>query len=80
MVIFDLKSLDHEWQKADALELDYMLKCYEARSELTESAESMLHENLEREREERERERADRLEAEISELRGRSWWRRVFGL
>ncbi len=45
-----------------------------ARLELTERAESTLREALAR-----ERERADRLEAELLEERGRSWWRRLFG-
>lgn len=45
-----------------------------ARLELTERAESTLSEALDR-----ERERADRLEAELFEERGRSWWRRLIG-
>lgn len=45
-----------------------------ARLELTERAESTLREALDR-----ERERADRLEAELLEERGRSWWRRLIG-
>ncbi len=45
-----------------------------ARLQLTERAESTLREALER-----ERERADRLEAELLEERGRSWWRRLIG-
>lgn len=73
-----MESLEHERQRADGLESDYILGCCEVHPELTESTESTLREDLEREREERERERADRLEAEISKLRGRSWWRRLF--
>lgn len=43
-----------------------MLRCFETHVELTESAESTLREDL----------GWERLEAEISELRDRSWWRR----
>lgn len=68
---FDLENLDHEWQKAEALELDCILGCSEARAEFTESAESTLREDL-------ERERADRLEGELPAAR-RGFWRRLFG-
>jgi hypothetical protein len=45
-----------------------------ARLQLTERAESTLREELAR-----ERARADRLEAQLEEERGRSWWRRLIG-
>ncbi len=45
-----------------------------ARLQLADKAESTLREVLAR-----ERERADRLEAELLEERGRSWWRRLIG-
>jgi excisionase family DNA binding protein len=46
----------------------------EATRELTEQAHSTTLEQLER-----ERERADGLGAELAELRGRSFWQRLFG-
>jgi hypothetical protein len=60
--------------------LEWELGRLEGRLELTERAESILREQLEREREraDKERERAERLEAELQEAR-RSWWRRLFG-
>jgi hypothetical protein len=45
----------------------------EGRLQITETAESTLREQL-------ERERADRLERELEEARRkRTWWRRMFG-
>jgi hypothetical protein len=62
-------------------DLQYQLGRSEARTELTERAESTVREALER-----ERERADRLEAEARQLREaaleasrRGFWSRLFG-
>jgi hypothetical protein len=61
-------------------DLSYRLGRSEARTELTERAESTVREALER-----ERERADRLEAEARQLREaleasrRGFWSRLFG-
>jgi hypothetical protein len=49
----------------------------EGRLEITETAESTLREQLQR-----ERERADRLKEELRDARqaaARPWWRRIFG-
>ncbi len=54
-------------------DLSYKLGRAEARTELTERAESTVREALER-----ERERADRLERELQEAR-RGFWSRLFG-
>ncbi len=57
-----------------------MLGCSEARTEFTESAESTLREDLERDRgrSDKERERSEKLEAELA-LARRFWRRRWFG-
>lgn len=41
MLTFGLESLERERQKADALELDYMLGCFETHAELTERADRL---------------------------------------
>lgn len=75
-----MESLEYERQKADALELDYMLGCFETHAKLTKRAESTLREDLEREREraDQERKRAELLKAELREAR-KSFWRRLIG-
>ncbi len=66
--------------RARVEDLAYRLGRSEARTELTQQAESTVRESLER-----ERERADRLERELSEARererenSRGFWRRLFG-
>ncbi len=64
LVVFPRQALEEEVRKLGGAQ---------ARTELTEKAESTLRDQLER-----ERERADRLEAELREAR-RGWWRRTFG-
>jgi excisionase family DNA binding protein len=46
----------------------------EGRAQLTEVAESTLHEQLQR-----ERQRADRLEVELKSEREKGFWRKLFG-
>ena len=79
MLAFDLESLDHERQRADDLELDYILGCSEARVDLTAQGESSIREERDRLIADlkRERERSEQLEAELADAR-RSWWRRLF--
>jgi excisionase family DNA binding protein len=60
--------------EAEVADLNYRLGRAEAQAELTELAESTVHEQLER-----ERERADRLEEELRLERSKGFWRRLFG-
>src|SRR5215217_9085177 len=66
--------------EAEVRDLRYQLGLSRGRIEITEKAESTLHEALEREREraDSERERAERLQAELDRAR-QPWWRRVLG-
>lgn len=54
--------------------LEHELGRAEMQIELTEEAHSSVQEDLRR-----ERERSERLESELAELRGRGFWRRLFG-
>ncbi len=73
---------------ARVVDLQRQLGRLEGRLELTAQTESTIREQLEherrraqeeRERAEHERERAEVLRRELEELRGRGFWRRLFG-